>query len=111
LTGLIKYQFHQYDKTILVGILMVTISIGGIVFGPTKISIHEPIALILQPAQADLFLVPFDQLSREAELIILGHVLDEKLLWEGSVGAALENHTVSIEKVLTKRTTIVMIQT
>jgi hypothetical protein len=61
-------------------------------------SIREPIAKL--PAQADLLLVPFDQLSREAELIIIGHVLDEKLMWEGSVGAALENHTVSVEKVL-----------
>ena len=30
----------------------------------------------------------------------MGHVLDEKQIWEGTVGAALENHTVSVEKVL-----------
>jgi hypothetical protein len=39
-------------------------------------------------------------LSREAELIIIGQVRDEKMLWERAVGAALENHTVSVEKVL-----------
>lgn len=50
--------------------------------------------------EPDLFLVPFENQSREAELIILGHMLDEKQIWEGSVGAALDNNTVSVEKVL-----------
>jgi hypothetical protein len=49
---------------------------------------------------ADLFLVPFDNQSREAELIILGHILDKKLMWEGSVGTPLDNYTVSVEKML-----------
>jgi hypothetical protein len=48
----------------------------------------------------DLFLLPFHNQSREAELIILGHVLDKKLIWEGSVGTPLDNYTVSVEKML-----------
>ena len=48
----------------------------------------------------DLFLLPFHNQSREAELIILGHVLDKKLIWERSVGTPLDNYTVSVEKVL-----------
>jgi hypothetical protein len=48
----------------------------------------------------DLFLLPFHNQSREVELIILGHVLDKKLIWEGSVGTPLDNYTVSVEKVL-----------
>lgn len=50
--------------------------------------------------EPDIFSVPFENQSREAELIILGHVIDEKQIWEGSVGAALDNNTVSVEKVL-----------
>jgi hypothetical protein len=49
---------------------------------------------------ADLFLLPFHNQSREAELIILGHVLDKKLIWEGSVGTPLDNYTMSVEKML-----------
>jgi len=48
----------------------------------------------------DLFLLPFHNQSREAELIILGHVLDKKLIWERSVGTPLDNYTISVEKVL-----------
>ena len=54
----------------------------------------------IESPEEDLFLLPFHNQSREAELIILGHVLDEKLIWEGSVGAPLDNYTVSVEKVL-----------
>ena len=50
--------------------------------------------------EADLFLLPFHNQSREAELIILGHVLDKKLIWERSVGTPLDNYTVSVEKIL-----------
>lgn len=42
----------------------------------------------------------FEELSRQAELIIFGVVLDEKLAEPGTIGAGLENHTVSVEKVL-----------
>ena len=38
-------------------------------------------------------------LSRQAELIILGVVLDETAE-PGTIGAGLENHTISVEKVL-----------
>ena len=38
--------------------------------------------------------------SLRLELIILGHVLDKKLIWEGSVGTPLDNYTMSVEKVL-----------
>ena len=48
----------------------------------------------------DLFLLPFHNQSREAELIILGHVLDKKLIWERSVGTPLDNYTISVEKVI-----------
>ena len=50
----------------------------------------------------DLFLLPFHNQSREAELIILGHVLDKKLIWERSVGTPLDNYTISVEKVIKK---------
>ena len=35
-----------------------------------------------------MFSVPFENQSREADLIILGHILDEKQIWEGSVGGS-----------------------
>jgi len=38
--------------------------------------------------------------SLQAELIILGVVLDEKLAEPGTIGAGLENHSISVEKVL-----------
>jgi hypothetical protein len=81
---------HEYKKVVIVPILLAIVFIA--ILGATK--------LYTPPAQADLLVVPLDQLSREAELIILGHVMDEKNMWESSVGAAFENHTVSVEKVL-----------
>ena len=60
---------------------------------------NTSLALIEWP-EPDMFSVPFENQSREADLIILGHILDEKQIWEGSVGAALDNNTVSVEKVL-----------
>jgi hypothetical protein len=54
----------------------------------------------IESPYADLFLVPFNNQSREAELIILGHVLDKKLIWEGSGETPLDNYTVSVEKML-----------
>ena len=44
--------------------------------------------------------LPFEELSRQAQLIIVGVILDEKLTEPGTVGAGLVNHTMSIEKVL-----------
>ena len=55
---------------------------------------------LIESPEADLLLIPFNNQSREAELIILGHVLDKKLIWERSVGTPLDNYTMSVEKVL-----------
>jgi len=52
----------------------------------------------------DLFLLPFHNQSREAELIILGHVLDKKLIWERSVGTPLDNYTPLSKKYLREYT-------
>lgn len=60
---------------------------------------NTSLALIEWP-EPDMFSGPFENQSREADLIILGHILDEKQIWEGSVGGALDNNTVSVEKVL-----------
>ncbi len=64
------------------------------------ISSYEQKGMILQSAEAGLLGLPFEELSRQAELIILGVVLDEKLAAPGSKGAGLENHTLSVERVL-----------
>jgi hypothetical protein len=48
----------------------------------------------IESPYADLFLVPFNNQSREAELIILGHVLDKKLIWEGSGETVRQLHSV-----------------
>jgi hypothetical protein len=58
-----------------------------------------PLATI-QSTDAGLFGLSFEELSRKAELIILGVVLDEKLAQPGTTGAGLENHTIAVEKVL-----------
>jgi hypothetical protein len=79
----IKYQLRS--KSIYVGIILVNLSTCGIVF---------------QSAEAALLGLPFEELSRQAELIILGVVLDEKLAEPGTVGAGLENHTISVEKLI-----------
>ena len=55
---------------------------------------------MLQSVDAGFMAVPFEDLSRQAELIILGVVLDEKLAAPGSKGAGLENHTILVEKVI-----------
>lgn len=55
--------------------------------------------MILQPAKAAFIGLTFEELSREAELIILGRVLDEKYIGAGTLGGGLENRTVSVEKV------------
>lgn len=64
------------------------------------ISSYEQNGMILQSAEAGLLGLPFEELSRQAELIILGVMLDEKLAAPGSKGAGLENHTLSVERVL-----------
>jgi len=53
-----------------------------------------------------LFLIPFHNQTREAELIILGHVSDKKLIWERSIGTPLDNYTVYVEKVLKRENTM-----
>ena len=58
-----------------------------------------PLATI-ESVEAGLLGLSFENLSREAELIIFGDVLDEKLAEPGTIGAGLDNHTVSVEKVL-----------
>jgi hypothetical protein len=55
---------------------------------------------LIESQEADLFLLSFHNQTRESELIIIGHVLDKKLIWEGSVGTPLDNYTMSVEKVL-----------
>ena len=58
-----------------------------------------PLATI-KSAEGGLLGLSFEELSRQAELIILGVVLDEKLAEPGTIGTGLENHTISVEKVL-----------
>ena len=60
---------------------------------------NTPLATI-QSVEAGLLGVSFEDLSRQAELIIFGVVLDEKLAEPGTIGAGLENHTISVEKLL-----------
>ena len=81
---------HQSEMTNLAILLVISACMG--------IS-NIPLAT-LQPAQAALLGLSFEELSRQAELIIFGVVLDEKLAEPGTIGAGLENHTVSVEKVL-----------
>lgn len=81
---------HQSEMTILAILLVISACMG--------IS-NIPLAT-LQPAQAALLGLSFEELSRQAELIIFGIVLYEKLAEPGTIGAGLENHTVSVEKVL-----------
>lgn len=57
-------------------------------------------ATTLQLAHAAFLGLTFEELSRQAKLIILGEVLDEKLTAPGSKGAGLVNHTIAVEKVL-----------
>ena len=64
-------------------------------FGVSNVSLGS-----IESQYEDLFLIPFNNQSREAELIILGRVLDKNLIWERSVGTPLDNYTVSVEKVL-----------
>src|SRR6476661_5162979 len=54
----------------------------------------------IQSTEAGLLGLSFEELSRQAELIIIGIVLDEKLAEPGTIGAGLENHAISVEKVL-----------
>ena len=54
----------------------------------------------MQSVEAGLLGLSFKDLSRQAELIVLGVVLDEKLAEPGTIGAGLENLTISVEKVL-----------
>ena len=81
---------HQSEMAILAILLVISACMG--------IS-NIPLAT-LQAAQAALLGLSFEELSRQAELIIFGVVLDEKLAEPGTIGAGLENHTVSVEKVL-----------
>ena len=68
---------HQSEMAIL-AILLVISSCMGIS--------NIPLAT-LQPAQAALLGLSFEELSRQAELIIFGVVLDEKLAEPGTIGA------------------------
>ena len=72
--------------------ILIILSVSFVVSNVSSGSIESP--------EADLFLLPFHNQSRQAELIILGHVLDKKLIWERSVGTPLDNYTVSVEKML-----------
>lgn len=78
----------QYNVAISVALLITAIAVGG------------QLGTTLQLAEAALMGLSFVELTRQAELIILGVVLDEKLAAPGSKGEGLENHTISIEKVL-----------
>jgi hypothetical protein len=89
---------HLQNKFITLKFLII-ISIGVIVLGVSNISTYEQQGTI-QLAEAALMGLPFEELSRQAQLIIVGVILDEKLTEPGTVGAGLVNHTMSIEKVL-----------
>jgi hypothetical protein len=82
------------NELAIVGIVAILI-ILSVSLGVSNVSLG-----LIESPEADLFLLPFHNQSREAELIILGHVLDKKLIWERSVGTPLDNYTVSVEKVL-----------
>ena len=86
---MIKYC-HQNEVAILVILLVISACLG--------VS-NIPLATI-QSVEAGLLGLSFEDLSRQAELIIFGVVLDEKLAEPGTIGAGLENHTISVEKVL-----------
>lgn len=66
----------------------------------TAITVGGQLGTTLQPAEAALMGLTFEELSRQAELIILGVVLDETIAITGSSGPGLVNHTVSVEKVI-----------
>ena len=74
---------------------MVTLTILLVISACMGVS-NIPLVTI-QSTEADL---SFEELSRQAELIIIGVVLDEKLAEPGTIGAGLENHSISVEKVL-----------
>jgi hypothetical protein len=86
---LIKHR-HQHEIAILVILLIISACLG--------VS-NIPLATI-QSTEAGLLGLSFEELSRQAELIILGVVVDEKLAQPGTTGAGLENHTIAVEKVL-----------
>jgi hypothetical protein len=90
LTNPLINNYHQHEIAILVILLIISSCLG--------VS-NIPLATI-QSTEAGLLGLSFEELSRQAELIVLGVVLDEKLSEPGTVGAGLENHTISIEKVL-----------
>lgn len=81
---------HQKEMAILTILLVISACMG----------ISNISLAILQPAQAALLGLSFEELSRQAELIILGVVIDEKLAQPGTIGPGLENHTIAVEKVL-----------
>src|SRR6476659_6853486 len=84
---------HQNELIILALVaILIIISIG---VGVSNVSSGA-----IESQYEDLFLIPFHNQTHEAELIILGHVLDKKLIWERSVGTPLDNYTMSIDKVL-----------
>ena len=78
----------------MVGIVAILIMLS-VSFGVSNVSLGS-----IESQYEDLFLIPFNNQSREAELIILGRILDKNLIWERSVGTPLDNYTVSVEKVL-----------
>lgn len=55
--------------------------------------------IILQPVEAAFMGLSFGELSHEADLIVLGRVLNERIIGAGTLGAGLENRTVSAETV------------
>ena len=63
------YLLVQKQEAICVGLLIMVITTAG---------------TTLQPAQAAFIGLTFEELSRQAKLIILGEVLDEKLTAPGS---------------------------
>jgi hypothetical protein len=58
-------------------------------------------ACILQITYAAYLGLTFWDLVHRSELILLGKVLDKKLVEPGSIGAGLVNYTVSVQKVIT----------
>jgi len=90
LAGLTKFMIkrrHQNEMVTLTILLVISACMG----------VSNIPLVTIQSTEADL---SFEELSRQAELIIIGVVLDEKLAEPGTIGAGLENHTISVEKVL-----------
>ena len=99
---MIRCLLHQTEEVIVAGLLIISLSTVGIVLG----IVDELMSNILRPAEAipltsyALAGLSFEELSQQAELVILGNVLNQDITGAGTAGVGLENRTVSVERVL-----------